>query len=94
MHYRDGFLTPKTRWEMCLIRNFCFRPNLSAMGGTDNLFEVARECRPLSVGVLSLNVLEKFCHSSDPLPAAGDGDKGMLQSATKDSAVSCEWNVK
>lgn len=38
----------------------------------------------------------KVLHSSDPLLAVGqgNGDKGMLQSATKDSAVSCEWNVK
>jgi hypothetical protein len=66
------------------------------MGGTDDLSEVARECRPLYVGPLSPSVLEKFCCSSDPLPAVGQGggDKDMLQSATKDSAVICEWNVK
>lgn len=52
------------------------------MGGTGDLFKVAREGRPLHVGVLSPSVLEKFCHSSDPLPAAGqgNGDKGTLQS--------------
>lgn len=70
------------------------------MGGTDtstdDSFGVARECRPLYVGAPSPGVLEKFCRSSDPLPAVGqgDGDKGMLQSATEDSAVLCERNVK
>lgn len=40
--------------------------------------------------------LEKFGHSPDPLFAVGqsDRDKGMLQSATKGSAVFCEWNAK
>lgn len=40
--------------------------------------------------------LEKYGHSPDPLFAVGqnDRDKGMLQSATKGSAVFCEWNAK
>lgn len=73
-----------------------FQRNLLAKGGTEDLFKAARGRRLLCVGVLSPSVLEKFCHSSDPFPAAGqgNGDKGMLQTARKDSAVSCEWNVK
>lgn len=65
------------------------------MGGTDDPLKVARECRLLYEGALLPSVLDKFCDSSDPLPAVGqgDGDKGTLQSAKTDSAVSCEWNV-
>lgn len=87
---------PKQGGEMCLKRNFCF-PTESLCNGRYRQSDWGCQGKQTPLcGVLSPSVLEKFCHSSDPLPAAGrgDGDRGMLQSAAKASAVFCEWNVK